>query len=150
MIEKPAEKSARADRRNNNVGDITIQRLHGFINNSNCCWMNATIQCIMNIKVFRDAIRSGASNCLRKLVQQYDNPLLGTLDLSDMRDLFSADFSLGDQHDSQEFLSRLLQSFPVLANLCSIDLLDITICDCGRRSRTQYSDMYTLYIPNNR
>lgn len=132
-----------------------LNTMHGFINTSNCCWANATLQCILNINAFQQSIRLGPSNVLKNIFLQYNNPLAGALDLLTLRREFARQFSMGNQHDATEFILTLVERYPVLKSKCQFDYTFYGKCarDCvsSRTKNVQRgSSIYFLHLPPNR
>lgn len=133
---------------------ITIGTMHGFINYGNNCWANSTLQCLLNLRSIHNAIMLAPSNGLKKVFMQYDNLLAGTLDLTDLRTLFSApDFQIDNQQDCTDFLLKLINEFSVLKPLCRFNLMYHSECPCGQSNtvnRPRTDLIYILHVPPSR
>lgn len=130
--------------------------MHGFVNTSNCCWANATIQCIINVKTIRNAIRLASDSHLRDVFNLYANPLAGALDLTQIRIDFQYNFPLGQKNDAEQFIQSLFNEYPDVKSKCQYKYVTITKCsnrNCKlteRRNVQNNNATFMLYLPENR
>lgn len=132
-----------------------LNSMHSFTNTNNCCWANATLQCIININAFHNAIMLGQSNMLKTIFLQYGNPLAGTLDLITLRREFNGEFQMGQQHDATEFTRALMDKFPVLGTKCTFSTIYyekcVQNCELSRgRHPQRNTTSCILHLPANR
>lgn len=148
----------------NYISDFVLNELEeqhiifGFHNTGNSCYINATMQCLLNLRPIRNILKSDDNKDeiapLKAVFNEYGGPIdLSTEKLSAFCHSVHKKYISGRQQDVTDFIDSIFSKYPSVKKIFNFEMVFHTACpnSCIDRNQGQLgSTMYKMNLPPNK